>query len=374
MTVALSAFLLGASGQQVPSRQVRLSLGATWRPSSAALGVASGVVYGPAGGMGEATLASPTQLNVNPFVAVVQGTHSAVQGQYHVPNDTLRSLAITAQHASQYRRALYMVTVDDSEAAGVASSPTTDRARLHIVDGPLEGVGPGSLPAVPANSLVLGEVAIPPTGNTVTVTPYNPRTVARGGILPVFNDTSLLPGHGGAVPTHDGEARWHPVNGFEVGVGGVWKAATHGLPVFMGYMNATSGVVAANTWGKIPLQVESIDTHGMHTGANVFCTVPAGQGGIYEVSGQIAFTAFTSNARYNTGIFINDALADAIGHGSFANNNPTTGFIVPIAARPFQLNAGDTIGIAGRSNNTWQAWVEAATDEVTSFCYIKRVA
>lgn len=293
MTVALGAFLLGTAGQQVTSRNVRLSLGASWRPSSAVLGGLSGVAYGPAGSMGELTLVNPTTLNVNPFVAIIQGTHSSVQGQYHVPNDTVRAMAVTAQHASQYRRALVCVTVDDAEAAGVASTALTDRARLHIVDGALSAVAPGALPAVPSNTLLLGEVAIPPTGQVVTITPYNPRTTGRGGILPVLNDASLLPGHAGALPVHDGEVRWHPVNGLEVGIGGVWKSPTSLNPIFVGTGTGTAPAGNAG-WSNVPISVAKIDTLGTQLSApHWICR----RDGWYDVGGVVAISSNAANRR-----------------------------------------------------------------------------
>jgi hypothetical protein len=173
--------------------------------------------------MGELTLLSDTTLRVNPFVAVVQGTHNTKQGQYLVPNDELVDLAVTAKDASQARRALVAVSVADSAEAGVAPSSTTDRAWLQIVPGNLAPSSP-ALPAAPANSLLLGELLIPSvaSGQPVTLTPYNPRTTTRGGILPVFADSSTVPGHGGELPLFDGQVRWHPTNGLEVGSGGAW--------------------------------------------------------------------------------------------------------------------------------------------------------
>lgn len=261
MAVLSPPRVLGATGQQLSAKLLRLTDAAKWRPSGAALGTLSGVVAGPAGGMGELTLVNPTTLNVNPFVAVVQGSLSADQGAYEVPNDALVALAITGQHASQYRRALVMVSVDDSQASGVASSATTDRARLLITDGALSAVSPGALPAVPANTLLLGEIGIPPVGQTVTLTPYNPRTTTRGGILPVINDASILPGHAGALPVFDGQYRHHPVNGLEVAEGGVWvSAASRTAPLFRARRQALM-YFSQNTFTTIGWDTEDLDTH-----------------------------------------------------------------------------------------------------------------
>jgi hypothetical protein len=38
----------------------------------------------------------------------------------------------------------------------------------------------------------------------------------------VIADGSAITGHDGALPTYDGQPRWHPTRGFEIGVGGAW--------------------------------------------------------------------------------------------------------------------------------------------------------
>lgn len=197
MALLTPPFALGAAGQVLSGKVLRHAVGAAWRPSSAVLGAVSGVVQGPAGSMMELTLLTPTSARVNPGTAVIQGTFATDQGQYVVTNDAAVTVTWSGQSASQYRRALIIAEAADSQVAGVASSPTTDRAILRVVEGNLSPTGPGALPALPATALALGEVSIPPTGQTVTLTPYNPRTVARGGVQPVFDDTSTVPGHGG---------------------------------------------------------------------------------------------------------------------------------------------------------------------------------
>jgi hypothetical protein len=224
----LDPMILGSTGKVTAARVIRLAKGAVWRPSAAALGAVSGVVYGPAGSMLELTLVNPTTVGANPGVAVIQGTHSTSQGQYEVTNDAYATLAVTAQHASQYRRALVVIGVDDAQAAGVTSTATTDRPRLTTIDGALSASAPGALPALPANYLALGEVGIPPTGQTVTLTPYNPRTVTRGGILPVVNDASTTPGHGAEAGAYTGQYRDHPTLGLQRWTGTRWYAPTEG--------------------------------------------------------------------------------------------------------------------------------------------------
>ncbi len=253
MVVLSPPRVLGATGQRLSARLLRLTDAAKWRPSGSGVGVLSGLVAGPAGSVGELSLVNATTLNVNPFFAVIQGTRSATQGAYEVPNDALVTLAVTGQDASLYRRSLVVVGVDDSEAAGVASSATTDRARLYILDGPLSSTTPAPLPALPPDSLDLGEISIPPTGQTVTLTPYNPRTGARSGILPVFNDTSTRPGHGAATGAHVGQYRDHPTRGLERWDGNGWVALASGSDAAHQVATGASISLANATTLRLPL-------------------------------------------------------------------------------------------------------------------------
>lgn len=226
-------FTLGATGVGTTTRYDRLALGATFRPSTTALGALSGFLHGPAGTMGDLTLLTDLLLRVDPFIAVIQGTHNTLQGQYVVPNTVQRDLAVPAKDAGQSRRCLVVVRVADSLEAGVASSAATDGAWVEVLSGALAASNP-VLPALPANAVAAGELLVPSTasGLPVTLTKYAPRTTSRGGILPVVADGANLPGHDGAAPTHDGQFRWHPTLGEQVGVGGVWLPSTPQLPRF----------------------------------------------------------------------------------------------------------------------------------------------
>lgn len=226
--MALSLFVAGALGAS--AQEHRLAVGGAYAPGAGPLSVTSGVLLGPTGGMGELSLPAPGTVNVNPFWAVVQPTQDSSAGPFVITSDEVEPLTVPAQDASQFRRGLIVVGADDSQLAGVASSPTTDRPRLTLEPGPLSAQNPAPLPALPPNSFALGEVSIPPTGQTVTLTNYSPRTGARGGIVPVPASSSRL-------PAYDGEPRWHPTLGLQIGVGGAWRRAAdtvlgegHGAP------------------------------------------------------------------------------------------------------------------------------------------------
>lgn len=204
---------LGAASQQHSARNDRLTLGTVFRPAAGSatatpLAVVGGALIGPAGTMGEVTLTSPTLVTINPARWVVMGGIDSKQGQYECTNDQQNTLAVTAQDASLYRRSYLAVVVDDSESSGVASSATTDRGSVQVIDGALAASAPAypDLTAYP-NRLLLGEFYIPPTGQTVTWTPYNPRTALRGAILPVVDDALTYAGHGAEPGVFDGQYR-----------------------------------------------------------------------------------------------------------------------------------------------------------------------
>ena len=135
-------FTLGATGVGTTTRYDRLALSASFRPSATALGAVSGMLYGAPGTMGDLTLLTDLLLRIDPFIAVVQGTHNTLQGQYVVPNTVQRDLAVPAKDAAQSRRCLVVVRVADSLEAGVASSGTTDGAWLELKSGALAASNP----------------------------------------------------------------------------------------------------------------------------------------------------------------------------------------------------------------------------------------
>lgn len=181
----VGAFSLGAAGQVMSGKLLRQSLGGAFR-SGAAATIVGGALAGPPNSMGELTLVSNTQLTVQPARFVVPNALDATAGPYLVPNDapvTLQAAdGFPAQDASQYRRAIVAVYVEDAQIVGSGNN----QPNLKIIGGPLAATaGAAVLGTLPANTsgLLLGELMIPPTGQAVTLTPYNPRTTTRGGIL-----------------------------------------------------------------------------------------------------------------------------------------------------------------------------------------------
>jgi hypothetical protein len=295
VAVSSPPFLLGAAGQVMSGRLGRLALGAAFRPAATGVQTVSGVLAGPANTMGELALPSNTQLTVQPFRAVIQSALDATAGSYLVPNDAAVTLAVTAQNATQYRRSMVAVRVDDSQVSGVASSATTDRAVLEIIDGALAASAVAATLPTPAGSwLALGEVLIPPTGQTVTITPYNPRTGLRHGIQPAtVVDGATTPGHDGAPGLTVGQYRDHPTRGLERWNGTAWAEGDTGW-TSTGTNSPTT--IGADGMSKRKIgRVVYLNLHNVYTGAYnrdfLLFTLPTG----YTPAGNTWLTGYYFN-------------------------------------------------------------------------------
>lgn len=219
----------------------RLTQGALWTPGAIGLAGSTGVAPAAAGSQGEVTVLSNTLIRVNPFRAVIQGTRSALQGQYVVVNDGPVDLAIDAQASGVSRKDTLMVNVCDT-----AFSPDTlDTARLIVVKGTAAASNPNGPTlggANLANYMILGTINVPATGGTVTFTPADSSlrpggaAVAVGGIEPV-SATDGIPG------VYDGQYRDDPA-GPDAGLQR-WNAALNRWnPVTGGYVGVQPANVA----------------------------------------------------------------------------------------------------------------------------------
>jgi hypothetical protein len=347
--VALTAFSLGAAGQVMPGRLLRHTVGGLLRPAAAGLQVVSGCLAGPANTQGELALVSNTQLTVQPFRAVVQNSQDLTAGAYLVPSETVQTFTaggaagqtIPAQDASQFRRALVTLHVDDAQVAGSGGNAST----LEVLPGALAATaGAAVLPATPANALNLGELLIPPTGQTVTLTPYNPRTMTRGGILPVLADGSVITGHDGAAPAYDGAPRWHPTYGLQIGRGGTW-----GPPELMPRCTArrsTTLAVPGTVGTTVPFDsITARSTASMWSAANPTRLV-APEAGEYDFSIHLPFANSPNPGGLSGQIRINGALpssAGLVGYLEGRASNAWFGGEMTALIRGLELNANDYV-------------------------------
>lgn len=124
---------------------------------------------------------SNSSVSVAAGMASVRGTNSGQLGCYLCANDAAVTLALTVRSASLARTDLIVAEVRDATYSG-ASNDWQLRA--------VTGTNGGGVPAVPASSLVLAQIAVPAGSNPWTVTAGNitdlrPHARAVGGILPI---------------------------------------------------------------------------------------------------------------------------------------------------------------------------------------------
>ena len=211
----------------------RLTFGAAFTPGAAALSGRSGIVAAPAAGQAVVSMLSNVLVRVGAFRAVIQGTRSALQGQYEVINDGNVDLAVGAMAAGVSRKDLLIVNVRDTAFA----PDTLDSAAIQVVP----GTPAASNPAEPAlggvnlgNYLILGVLNVPPTGGTVTFTPRTDLvTVAVGGITPAAGTAAgVYVGQYRDHSTEGGLQRWdgtiwEPINGAAIR-GKMWRTSSVG--------------------------------------------------------------------------------------------------------------------------------------------------
>lgn len=335
-------FTLGATGVETSARTDRFASAAgltgpgnrTWRSPN-------GFLLDRAGYMGELTLLSDDVVRINPFVAILDGGLSTAQGPYVVPNLVARDLDVPAKDATQTRRALLVVYVKDSLESGVASSPATDGAWVELLSGALAPANPVT-PATPTTGLAAGHLTIPSaaSGQPVTLTPYNPRTAALGGILPVTIPSTLVD------PSFIGQARHHPDYGLQIAdvteVGGdiLWDGpAVRNLPK-MGAAGPT-GATGTGTGGfsNVLLQTDLL-MHGFERiSATEFSALWPGW---YELKGMVTWEGNAAGRRIPAvqlnGSIIASSQNIVVSSGASPSQRPSS----PVFA---YLTPADTIGL-----------------------------
>jgi hypothetical protein len=166
--VALNVYALGAAGQVIPGSTLRHAIAGAFRSSGVGLQALSGILAGPVNTNGELALPSNTQLTVQPFRAIIQNTQDATAGAYVVPSPTVQTFTagaaagqnIPAQDASQFRRALVVVHVDDAQVAGSGGNAGT----LEVLPGPLAATAGAAIAAADAGQRAEPRRAADPAG------------------------------------------------------------------------------------------------------------------------------------------------------------------------------------------------------------------
>ena len=155
MTIRTLALASATTGLQ----DHRLALGAFLGPGASALKRRAGLYY--YAGSADLVSASALQANVTPFVAVVDGTSNALQGQVIVVADANETLTFSAGEPGVVRTDRVVLQVRDNAFDG---SGSTD-ARVIVVKG---NTSTGAANAVPASSILLWEVNVPIGASSIT--------------------------------------------------------------------------------------------------------------------------------------------------------------------------------------------------------------
>lgn len=227
-----------AAGQ--PAEDDRL--GRSFFTPAAGLHALTGIWPAAAGYVGEATLLSNTQLQVNPFRATIAGTQSGVQGDYTVVSDAVRTLTIGASHATLGRIDLVVSRVRDT--GYTPNEGANDFVPPSIIPG-TPAASPAA-PATPANALVHGTLTVPAAGAAVTYTPAATGfVVALGGVRPSSATSTLGSG------AYDGDTRYNAATGLLT-----WRTAdARWRPSGLAYVTSTT-----RPTGNVPYGLRIFET------------------------------------------------------------------------------------------------------------------
>lgn len=325
-----------------PAEDARLTTAAVFLPGTGQHAFA-GVLPGPAGYVGEATLLGPEAIRVNPARWVIPGTQSGTQGDYIVINDAPLDLPVAARDASLTRIDRLVVGVWDT---AYTPNEGLDEPAVRVLPG-APVVSGATAPAVPANAISLGVINVPPGTGVVTFTPtIIGRQVAVGGVQPVIlGDTRI-----GEPGAYDGQLRIHPTWGLQQwsATSGAWDDVTVDRLRFANVQDVTL------TSTGHPFQI------GPDNGLNLAATVTQIQarngagaaarlglntevvGGVY---GDVAIgpavvkggSTATDGSQYRA--FVSERLRLTAGNDAQQRNDDNTG--TPSTLHPFQIGPDD---------------------------------
>jgi len=172
----------------------------------------------------------------------IRGTQSAMQGCYHMFNDAILNVVISTSDATNPRTDLIVAQIRDATYSGA------DRdARIVVVTGTPAAVP--TVPTVPANSLVLAQIAVAAASTTVVggnIT--DKRTLANAhNQIPVIGSTYLrdilfpTPREGQAIYLNTGVS----TEGFQTFNGSAWRNGSWNAPWGSQYRQTLGGSAIA---------------------------------------------------------------------------------------------------------------------------------
>ncbi|WP_141703735.1 hypothetical protein [Planobispora rosea] len=261
----------------------RLALGAFMAPGASVLERRAGLYYYP----GAANLAgvSALQASVSPFLAVVDGTSNALQGQVVVVVDAAETLTFSAGEPSVARTDRVVLQVRDNtyDASGF-----TD-ARVVVVKG---NTSTGAANAVPASSLLLWEVVVPIGASSITFASARVdkrQWTATPLRIPVnsSSERDALPAIAGMevtrLDTGDVEQYWSSS----------WRAVSFGSATQPRVRITNGSAQALTSFSDTTLTFSSAryNTNSMWSaGAPTRITIPSGMGGIYHIGSSVGLS------------------------------------------------------------------------------------
>lgn len=242
--------------------------------------------------------ATSTTWTLNPCSAMIDPGASTYQGMYGWATDAAVTGAVTAANATNPRKDIVYIQVNDSSAGD--GSGALNANVLYLAGVP--AASPVA-PALPARSFLVGTITVPQSGGGAPTVVMNPaRFVAAGGILPVYSVAerdALVKYDGLAVRRMDLARRL-----VETWDGTAWWSERQGLPeqiqggvVTVTVTNATAAGAATVTF---PTPFSGTPTSVQLTKATVSGSAST-QRRLQTVVSGVSATGFTANLETSDG-------------------------------------------------------------------------
>lgn len=242
--------------------------------------------------------ATSTTWTLNPCSAMIDPAASTYQGMYAWATDAAVTGAVTAANATNPRKDIVYIQINDSSAGDGSGALTANVLYLAGTPAPSPVA-----PALPARSFLVGTITVPQSGGGSPTVVMNPaRFVAAGGILPVFSQAER-----DALTKYDGLAvRRMDVAGrlIETWDGTSWFRERDGVPTRIQSgsctVSVTSGTAAGSLAVTFPTAFSSAPNSVVLTKASVSGSASTMRL-LQPVATGISATGFTANLETTTG-------------------------------------------------------------------------
>jgi hypothetical protein len=335
MTITIQPIDASAGSPTYTAQQERQALSALLGGGSPrALGAVSGFRVGTAASVVSVT---STTWTVNPCSAVIDPAATTVQGAYRWSTDTTVTGSITAADATNPRKDILYIQVNDASAGD--GSGARNANILYLAGVP---AATPSAPALPPRSFLIAGIDVPKSGAGAPTATWNKLfTVAAGGILPVATQAIR-----DALTTYPGLAVWRlDLNVLQIYTGSAWRTMSYDDRPFahMGKTNAFQALSGTTT--KVTMDAAQTLIGGF-TFDNASDAVVVPLTGWYQVRLKGFFTGASAGVN-QTGVTVNGTNGPTgVMQGIISNINKMDGndvFVISTGRLPF--NAGDKVGL-----------------------------